>query len=80
MRRRIEALDPDAAPLTTHPSAYVRAHDDLHPHVRGFLLGLLSARLGDEAAARSYADQLQDMENPERSPSLAEHMELGIRA
>jgi hypothetical protein len=80
MRQRIEVLDPHAAPLTTHPSGYVRAHDDVHPQVRTFLLGLLSARLGDDMTAGGYADQLQGMESPERSPSLAEDLELGVRA
>jgi tetratricopeptide (TPR) repeat protein len=30
--------------------------------------------------AGGYADQLQGMESPERSPSLAEDLELGVRA
>ncbi len=80
MRRRIEALDPSAAPPTTHPSGYIRAHDDVHPQVRAFLLGLLSARLGDEVTAERYADELQGMESPERSPSFAEDLALGVRA
>jgi serine/threonine-protein kinase len=80
MRVRIEALDPYAAPLTTHPSGYIRAHDDVHPQVRAALLGLLSARLGDETTAERYADELQGMESPERSPSFAEDLAAGVRA
>jgi hypothetical protein len=61
-------------------SAYIRAHDAIHPHVRTFLLGTLSARLGDYPSAQRYFDQLRHMPSPEWSPSLAEDLALGVRA
>jgi tetratricopeptide (TPR) repeat protein len=79
-RRRIEALDPDTVPPSSHPSGYINAHDETHRHVRAFLAGLLSARLSDDVAAERYVAELEALESPERSPSLTEDMALGVRA
>jgi serine/threonine-protein kinase len=80
LRRRIQELDPQTASSSSHPSGYIRAHDEIHPHVRTFLLGILSARLGDYSSAQRYADQLRQLRSPEWSPSLAEDLALGVVA
>jgi serine/threonine-protein kinase len=80
MRRRIAALDPDTVPPITHPSGYIRAHEEVHRHVQDFLLGVLSARLGDYTSARRYADDLRGLESPERSLSLPEDLAFGVMA
>jgi tetratricopeptide (TPR) repeat protein len=80
VRRRIEDLDPDTATSSDHPSGYIRAHDAIHPHVRNFLLGVLSARLGDYPSAQRHYDQLRQLSSPEWSPSLAEDLALGVLA
>jgi tetratricopeptide (TPR) repeat protein len=80
LRRRIETLDPDTASSSDHPSAYIRAHDAIHPHVQTFLLGTLNARLGDDPSVERYSDQLRQLPSPEWSPSLAEDLALGVQA
>lgn len=43
-------------------------HAQLHPYLRLYLLGLLSARLGDTAAALSYASDLQRLSRRSHAP------------
>jgi tetratricopeptide (TPR) repeat protein len=79
-RRMVRALDPQAVQPSVHPSGYIRGHNEVHRHLRSFLLGLLDARLGDYGAAESYAAELETLESPPRSPSLPEDLSLGVRA
>lgn len=80
MLLRLQALDPDGAAPSMHPSAFVRGHEEVHRHVRAFLAGLLAARLGQDSLAQGYADLLEKMESPEKAPSLAEDLALGVEA
>ncbi|UCF21000.1 MAG: tetratricopeptide repeat protein [Gemmatimonadota bacterium] len=67
-------------PRITHPSGYIRPHDEIHAQVQAFLLGVLSARLGDYEEAQRWADELRRLKSPERSPSLSEDLALGVLA
>ncbi|MBI4408968.1 MAG: hypothetical protein HY561_04635 [Gemmatimonadetes bacterium] len=49
----------EAVPPSETPGLYVRAHDGVHPELRLFLAGALSARLGESRAASRYADELE---------------------
>ncbi len=44
-----------------HPSLYVRAHNGLYAHIRAYLAGLLSIRLGELTAADGYVLELDQL-------------------
>ena len=68
-RDALEALDASAVPPTPHlPLAM---HNDLHPHLRAYLLAHLAARLGDEAACARCAGELDAMAVPAHGATLA---------
>ena len=61
LRDSLEHWDAVAAMKTEKPErdALLALHRRAHPYFKLYLLGLLSARLGDEAAALRYAGQLE---------------------
>ena len=65
-------------PSVTHTGT--RAHDLLGPQLRLYVLGRLSVRLGDHESALGYADQLEQMVSPRRSPSYGFDRAQTIRA
>jgi tetratricopeptide (TPR) repeat protein len=80
LRREVEGWDA-AVPLSTaivHP--LVDLHDPIRPQLRLYLLGLLSARLGDVHAAREYADALEQSEGSAEVRELARDLALGVEA
>ncbi len=79
---RRELVDWDAAGVPSSGSLYVffSAHDDVHRHLRGYLLGLLTAQLGDNSAALRYADQLEGLDAPSHARTLPGDLALSIRA
>jgi tetratricopeptide (TPR) repeat protein len=58
LRDSLERWDAFAA-MKTEGDALLAAHRRAHPYFKLYLLGLLSARLGDETAALRYAAQLE---------------------
>jgi tetratricopeptide (TPR) repeat protein len=80
MRNVIRAFDPDTVAPITHPSGFLRGHNEVHRHLKPFLLGLLNARLGNASDSERYAAELETSEKPLRSPTLPEDLSLGIRA
>ena len=54
--------------------------DELAPHMRSYLLGLLNARLGDEAEALGYARALEQAVPPLECSRLLPDLDLEIRA
>jgi tetratricopeptide (TPR) repeat protein len=79
-RTELQNIDPEAFPLSVHPSGFLRVHNELHRHVRAYLLGLLNARLGDYVAAERFAAEVETLESPDRGPSLPEDLSLAVRA
>jgi tetratricopeptide (TPR) repeat protein/TolB-like protein len=57
---RAELMDWDAQEVASSVSGnpWLLPHDGWHPEIRLYLLGAVSARLGDSAAALEYADRL----------------------
>lgn len=55
-------------------------HNNLHPHIRAYLLGLLSARQNDEAGLIEAVESLAELAVPEDGEVLIERMERSIRA
>ena len=71
IRDGLLALDPKAAPRVSDPGVFVDAHDDLHPLLRMYLLGLVSARMADVEGARKYAGEIERQPFPPGYTSLA---------
>jgi tetratricopeptide (TPR) repeat protein len=54
-----------AVPAVVSPAnQWVNAHAGIHPQLRTYLLGLLSARIGDAAAAERFAAELARLDDP----------------
>jgi tetratricopeptide (TPR) repeat protein len=79
-RAAIRHLDPAAVAASMHPSAWVAVHNGLHEHLKLYLVGLLSARLGDAAAAESCAAALERLPSPHGADSFSLDLALGLRA
>ncbi len=77
---RLEALDPATIRPSGNPSVVFSSHDELHPLIREYLLGLVRARLGEAEAARRHADALSEMKLPSTAGSLAEDLAQSVRA
>lgn len=60
-RVRVELTAWDAAAVPPSSFAVFSMHNELHPTIREFLLGLVSLRLGDDAAARTHGAALSRM-------------------
>lgn len=68
-RTALEAIDAAAVPPTPHlPLAM---HNDLHPHLRAYLLAHLAARLDDEDECSRHAAALDVMPVPDHGTTLA---------
>ncbi len=72
--------DAAAIPASVIPGDPFRVHNGLHPQLRLYLLGLLSARLGDRAAALRSAAELERMGNPPEAGTLARDLAQSVRA
>ncbi|MGD8496466.1 MAG: hypothetical protein PVF05_09775 [Gemmatimonadales bacterium] len=80
LRDELLRLDPITIETSDNPSELFTVHDGLHPFIRYYLLGLLSAQLGMEAAARSYADSLDALPARVTDGSLPQDLALAVRA
>lgn len=67
-------------PPRTHPSLFVRAHNDLFQHLRAYLLAVLSIRLGDSTAAGRYAAELATLPGSPANRALAHALGEHVRA
>ncbi len=59
---------------------YLNTTDELHPHIRLYLLGLVSARLGLYEEAVRYAEELESSERPPRGSYLVPDFARTVRA
>jgi hypothetical protein len=59
-----------AAPGSPDTTGLLGSLAGLHPYLRLYLLGLLNARMGDTAAALSYASQLQRLSPRSHAPTF----------
>lgn len=80
LRERLLSLDPDAVPGSENPSVFYNAHDDLHPVIREYLLGVLSALLEDFDSAEAHAADLEEIDGPDYSGTTASDLATGVRA
>ena len=79
-RARLLELDGTAVPRSAARGVWFAAHDGLHEHFRLYLLGHVSAALGDEADAMARSDELEDLGSPDGSGSLIADLVRGVRA
>ncbi len=78
VRSELSAWDPATArPAVAVPLAF---HNELHPHFRGFLLGLLAVREGDLPAASLEIESLAELPVPEGAGALLEHLGRTLHA
>ncbi|MGD8868271.1 MAG: BTAD domain-containing putative transcriptional regulator [Gemmatimonadales bacterium] len=79
LRDRLTRWDADAVLPNPHPSFYINAYNGVHPHLRLYLLGVVSARLGDYTAANAFAAELEGLAAP-NAGSLSTDLAQSIRA
>jgi serine/threonine-protein kinase len=80
IRSELGDWDAGAASPSTTRSTWANSHDEAHRHLRLYLMGLLSARLGDEEAALRYARELERLGGPADVTELAGDLARGVRA
>ena len=80
LRAELEALDPATVPTVDEPLVFVDVHHELHPLLRTYLLGQLSARLGDLEAARRFAAEIEGQPHPAAQRGLAADLRRSVEA
>jgi len=80
IRTDLEQLDPASIEISDNPSVIFTSNDPLHEVFRAYLLGLVSAQLGDEDATESYAAQLDATAAQPTDGYLPQDLALGVRA
>ena len=80
LRHALAALDPAAVPRSANPSVFFRLDEWTHVPLREYLLGLMSARLGEAAPAERAATRLQALSLPQAAGTFARDLAGGIRA
>lgn len=80
LRASLLRLDPSTIETSDNPSAIFTVHDQLHPMIRLYLLGLLSAHLDMPNVALAYADSLAAIEPRPTDGSLPQDLGLAVRA
>jgi tetratricopeptide (TPR) repeat protein len=85
LRDSVNTWMPAVAPAVASPPSnvlptFLALTLEVRPHIRQYLLGRLSARLGDYDLALQHAGLLEEMEAPEEAGSLAVDLAQSIRA
>ena len=79
IRRELEQTKP-VEKVQRNPSFFFNVHDNIHIILQSYLLGLLSARVGDDDTAIQYATQLAQLEAPESGGTIATDLALSVRS
>jgi tetratricopeptide (TPR) repeat protein len=80
IRAGVEQLEANAAASAAPVKDYFDVHDDLHLHLRSYLLGLLSIRLGQGEAAIEYANALEQLGGAPAAVTLANDLSQSLHA
>ncbi len=80
LRASLEALACDGVPPALTPGGYFTVHNNLHHQLKLYLLGVIATELSDDAAALSYAAQLDELAGRPSAMELARDQAIGIRA
>jgi serine/threonine-protein kinase len=70
----------DAGEATLSVSLPLVFHNGLHQHLRAYLIGLLSARLGDPAGVAQALEELAELPEPGGSEGLVVRLERSLEA
>ncbi len=79
-RDRLQRLEVADIASSETPGVWLSVHNGVHPHLRMYLVGLLSAALGDEVQAVRARQDLARLPLPVESGSLAWDLGQGIEA
>jgi serine/threonine-protein kinase len=79
-RAELEDWNVAEARPSGNPVVFVSANDGAHPHIRLYLMALLSAQLGEDSTALRYVQELIDLDGPDPVVSLARDLAEGVRA
>ncbi|MGH7597281.1 MAG: CHAT domain-containing protein, partial [bacterium] len=80
IRASVEQLSANTTASATPATDYFGVHDDLHPHLRSYLVGLLSIRLGQGEAAIEYANALEQLGGAPVAITLAGDLAQSLHA
>jgi len=80
VRADVERWRPAAPPRGREPESRLLPRPDLYPHQRLYLLGLLSERLGDQAAVLDHAAALDAADPAPDAAPLVREMAAGLKA
>ena len=80
LRSRLEHWNAARAPASATASPWFAPHDGLHVVLRLYLLGALSARLGETATAQRYAERLNEFAPGTERGTLAHSLAHSLRA
>ena len=78
VRDALRAWDPSG--IRPSFAAPLALHNELHPHLRQYLIGLLSLRLGDTDDAREASEALEELPVPPSSAPLVAHLVRTLQA
>jgi len=71
---------PQEAEASLSPMPWFKLYDEIHSHLRVYLLGLVSARLGELESALACATDLEQLSGPRHVIGLMRDFAQGIRA
>lgn len=80
LRGEVESLDFASVSPSGNPSFFFNIMEDRYEIARLYLLGVLSARLGETAAARRYADEVEAAVVPRQGGTVTADLAAGLRA
>ena len=80
LRGDLERLDPESIERSDNPSIIFTSNDELHDVFRSYLLGLLSAQLGDLEGTERYARALDNTLPRPTDGNLPPDLALAVRA
>lgn len=80
LRSEVQSLDLASVSPSGNPSFFFNIMEDRHEIARLYLLGVLSARLGETAAARGYAAEVEAAAVPRQGGTVTSDLAAGLRA
>jgi class 3 adenylate cyclase/tetratricopeptide (TPR) repeat protein len=80
LRETLRGFDAASVPDAANSATFFAANNGIHPLLKEYLVGLLSARAGDTRTAEIQARRILEMPAPITFGTLAPDLALGVRA
>jgi tetratricopeptide (TPR) repeat protein len=80
LRSNVQSVDPASVLPSGNSSFFFSVMDDRHAIARLYLLGVLSARLGETEATRAYAEEVGAAAVPQQGGTVTTDLAAGLRA